>query len=142
MGSDGRSDAQAYVPGLKNDVFISYCHGDNVPEDPGRRGWISDFGERLRVKLKQLLGEPAEVWWDKKLSGDHALDLEIKTRIENTAVFLAIVSPLYLKSEYCALERQWFLHAFRDKILVGSRMRGMRVVKTPKSDGSHRGVFR
>jgi hypothetical protein len=131
-----------YVPKLKNDVFISYCHDDNVSDFPGERGWITDFGERLRVRLKQLLGAPGEVWWDKRLGGDHALDLEIRTRIEGTAVFLAIVSPSYLNSDYCAREREWFRIAVGDRMQAGSRMRGIRVVKTPKSDGSHRGIFR
>jgi hypothetical protein len=133
--------SQVYVPGFKTDVFISYCHGDNVSELPDQRGWISDFGERLQVRLPTRLGAPVQVWWDKKLHGDHALDEEIRAQIEGTAVFLAVVTPLYLNSRYCTEEREWFRGAVGEKIRVGTRMRGIRVVKTPKSGGSHRGVF-
>lgn len=138
------ADAIAYVPKVTNDVFISYCHADNTSELPNERGWITDFGERLKVRLGLLLGSAVEVWWDKKLYGDHALDLEIRSRVEQTAVFLAIVTPSYLKSEYCRDEREWFRTSAGGKMMVGNRMRGIRVVKTPKWDGSrplHRTVF-
>jgi hypothetical protein len=131
-----------YVPKVRNDVFVSYCHDDNISELPDQRGWITDFSERLKVRLKMLLGAPVDVWWDRRLGGDHALDLEIRTRIEGAAVFLAIVSPSYLNSDYCTQERQWFRDAIGDRMLVGSRMRGIRVVKTPRSDGLHRSVFK
>ena len=134
--------SEAYVPGFRNDVFISYCHDDNISTSEDRRGWVSDFGDRLKVRLKQLLGRPVEVWRDeKKLGGDHALDDEIQSQIESSAVFLAVVTPLYLNSRYCTDEREWFLDKVGDKLWVGSRMRGIRVVKTPQSDGLHRGVF-
>ena len=134
--------SKAYVPGFRNDVFISYCHDDNISISEDRRGWVSDFGDRLKVRLKQLLGHPVEVWRDeKKLGGDHALDDEIQSQIESCAVFLAVVTPLYLNSRYCTDEREWFLDKVGDKLRVGSRMRGIRVVKTPQSDRSHRGVF-
>ena len=92
--------------------------------------------------LKQHLGAPVAVWRDeKKLGGDHAFDDEIKSQIESSAVFLAVVTPLYLNSRYCTQEREWFLESVGKNLFVGSRMRGIRVVKTPQSDGSHRGVF-
>jgi len=139
---DPAQELKAYVPGFRNDVFISYCHGDNTSGVPDQRGWISDFGERLKVRLRQLLGAPVVVWRDeKKLGGDHALDQEIRNQIEGTAVFLAVVTPLYLNSSYCTEEREWFLQTVRDKLFVGTRMRGIRVVKTPTSEDSHRRIF-
>ncbi|MCP5120475.1 MAG: toll/interleukin-1 receptor domain-containing protein [bacterium] len=132
----------AYVPGYQNDVFISYCHDDNISAREDRRGWITDFGQDLKVRLKQLLGAPVSVWRDEnKLGGDHALDSEIKQQIEQAAVFLAVVTPLYLNSRYCTQERQWFLSHVGDELLVGSRMRGIRVVKTPASGKAHLDVF-
>jgi hypothetical protein len=94
----------------------------------------------LKVRLKQLLGAPVAVWRDeKRLGGDHALDDEIQAQIKATAVFLTVVTPLYLNSRYCTQEREWFLRSVEEKLRVGSRMRGIRVVKTPQSDGAHRG---
>ena len=132
----------AYVPGCKNDVFISYCHDDNISLSEDRRGWITDFGDRLRVRLRQLLGHPVEVWRDEKLGGDHVLDDELRSQVEDTAVFLAVVSPSYLNSRYCTDEREWFLDKVGAELRVGSRTRGIRVVKTPTSGGSHRAVFK
>ena len=137
------SGCSVLASGFRNDVFISYCHDDNISTSEDRRGWVSYFGDRLKVRLKQLLGHPVEVWRDeRKLHGDHALDDEIQSQIESSAVFLAVVTPLYLASRYCTDEREWFRDKVGDKLRVGSRMRGIRVVKTPQSDGLHRGVFR
>ena len=79
--------------------------------------------------------------YERKLGGDHALDDEIRSQIESCAVFLAVVSPLYLNSPYCTQEREWFLDKVGKKLKVGNRLRGLRVVKTPQDDGSHETVF-
>ena len=131
----------AYVPGFTNDVFISYSHGDNVSPFPDQRGWITFFGDWLTGSLPQLLGAPVKVWRDKKLCGDQPLDQTLRNQVESSAVFLAVVFPLYLNSAYCAAERECFLDKAGDTLYVGSRMRGIRVVKTPHEDRLHREIF-
>ena len=135
--------AMAYVPGFQNDVFISYCHDDNISDFEDERGWISDFSLGLQRRLKKLLGAPVKVWRDeRKLSGEYVFDNEIKTQIEDSAVFLAVVSPLYLNASYCTKERAWFLEKVGDELLIGNRIRGLRVVKTPKFDEFRRELHR
>ncbi len=42
-----------------NDIFISYAHMDDQVLDEDQKGWITKFHRVLRVKLGQLMGEPA-----------------------------------------------------------------------------------
>ena len=134
----------AYVPGYQYDLFVSYSHDDDFAF--GREaggGWVSDFHGGLEARLKQILGaRSANVWLDKKrLSGEWVLDDKIRQDLGRTAAFLAIVSPLYLTSNYCKIEREWFLEQAGGALLVGAMSRALRVVKTPDEGNAHRQVF-
>ena len=124
----------AYVPGYQYDLFVSYSHDDDFAF--GREaggGWVTDFHAGLEARLKQILGaRSASVWLDKRrLSGEWSLDDKIRGDLSKTAAFLAIVSPLYLTSNYCKDEREWFLEQAGDGLKLGAMSRAMRVVKTP-----------
>jgi hypothetical protein len=68
----------AYIPGFKNDIFISYSHGDNEGISLEGNGWISYFERRLRMRLKQILGVPPEIWFDtRRLGGEVNFNQEI-----------------------------------------------------------------
>ncbi len=92
------------------DIFISYCQGDNTPfipeEDPG---WVSDLHETLDTRLNQVRGEPCNIFRDPTLGGVGGTLLEsIRTKIGNTSFLLIVVSPLYINSQWCNLEREAF----------------------------------
>ena len=94
----------AYVPGCSADVFISYAHDDNWD------GWVTRLKDKLTEKLNPFLAGRAEVWFDKRRlqTGDYFKD-EIQEKLRNTPVFVAVVSPSYLDSEFCVLhELNWF----------------------------------
>jgi len=94
----------AYVPGCSADVFISYAHDDNWD------GWVTRLKDKLTEKLNPFLAGRAEVWFDKRRlqTGDYFKD-EIQEKLRNTPVFVAVVSPSYLDSEFCILhELNWF----------------------------------
>ena len=131
----------AYVPSFKNDIFVSYCHDDDYSFG-GKSGWVSDFHEGLERRLKQILGSrKTSVFLDKeRLSGEAVLDETIRAELE-TAVLLAVVSPLYLSSPYCRDEREWFLEQAQESLRVGTATRALRAVKTPREDNAHRQVF-
>ncbi|MGH9370308.1 MAG: toll/interleukin-1 receptor domain-containing protein, partial [Vicinamibacterales bacterium] len=82
---------------------MSYAHGD----DPT---WIEAFDAALRQGLQDRLGQAPSTWQD---SGHLRLgqnwQAEIEEAIAQTAAFLAIVSPGYLKSVWCQKERRQFL---------------------------------
>ena len=132
-----------YVPGFKNDVFISYCHDDEPLFGRQQGGWVSDFHAGLEGRLRQILGSRSVgVWRDvKRLSGEFVLDDTIQGELQDTAAFLAIVTPLYLSSQYCTQEREWFVDHIGESPVAGNLARTIRVVKTPHKDEAHRRVF-
>lgn len=115
------------------DVFISYSHIDDQPLAEGRKGWITILHEALHKRLAQLRGETPKIWRDKKLSGNDCFDKEIIDQLVRTAALVSVLSPRYLKSDWCCRELQAFLQAADrcGNVNVGNKSRIFKVVKTP-----------
>lgn len=121
----------AYLRGFDHDIFISYSHVDNLGDD----AWVSGFHKALEVALAQRIGRLGLVglWRDQRLQGDQLFDETIRNAVERSALFLAITSNGYLKSEYCLQELDWF-HAKAGRephgLKVGDRSRIYNVLLT------------
>ena len=63
----------AYVPGYKNDIFVSYAHVDNIPLSGSSKGWVETFIDNLSTKLAQKIGR-ADLFklWDDRLLAQNA----------------------------------------------------------------------
>lgn len=117
-----------------HDVFISYTHIDDQPLGEDRRGWIAMLETALATRLGQLLGENARIWRDKKkLDGNDRFDQEIVEHLVRAAVLVSVLSPRYLKSEWCQREFATFVEAAeRDhSLLIDNKSRIFKVLKTP-----------
>lgn len=128
MRSGGVRGYHSEMP--SHDVFISYAHVDNETLLADHEGWISIFQRALEKRLSQLLGRPANVWWDRRrLSGNHYFDDTIAAGCEAATTMVSVVTPRYLKSEYCRHEVSHFArtHGLR----FGDRSRLFTCVKTP-----------
>ena len=88
---------------------------------------------RDRVKLGQLLGEPAKIWRDEKLSGTDVYDDKIVSEFKNAKVMVSVLSPRYIKSEWCNKELNEFYDAAENEsgVRIGEKSRLIKVVKTP-----------
>ncbi|HSN88089.1 MAG TPA: toll/interleukin-1 receptor domain-containing protein [Thermoanaerobaculia bacterium] len=128
----GPSEARDAGP-FAYDVFISYAHLDNEPLLEGETGWISDFHAVLEKRLSMLLGEPARIWRDPELRGNQYFDQTIAGGFENAALFLSVLTPRYVRSDYCRKELEGFCRrAQADSVLLpDDRSRILKVVKTP-----------
>jgi hypothetical protein len=85
----------AYVPGYQHDLFISYAHGDD-------RDWINRLVDRLEPVLSQRLGIKPSIWIDdSKLRQSRDFSKEIPESVKQSAVFLLLPSPTYIRSRYC-----------------------------------------
>jgi hypothetical protein len=92
-----------YVPGCSGDVFISYAHRDN------QDGWVTGLKRKLTEKLDPFLAGHAEVWFDDRIRPGVYFKEDIQQRLKNTPMFVAVVSPSYLDSEFCIIdELSWF----------------------------------
>ena len=119
--------------GFETDVFLSYAHLDNQPLMEGQRGWISSFQATLEVLVGQQLGSQPNVWRDPKLRGNHEFADELTERLTKVAALVSILSPRYVRSEWCTRELQEFWRACEERAgsRLGKKRRVFKVVKTP-----------
>jgi len=122
----------SYVRNCQSDLFISYAHFDDEPMFDGQRGWIEVFHKALEVRLRQLLGEEPDVWRDPALGGNEYFEDSLKKRLLNTALLLSVVTPRYLKSEWCLREVEEFCRGAEKSggIRFEDKARLLKVVKT------------
>lgn len=116
-----------------SDVFISYAHLDNQPLSGTREGWISRFHGDLAIKLSELLGEKVNIWRDAKLTGNDFFGEAIVNQFPSVKALVSVVSPRYLKSEWCVREVEEFSKAAgrTGGLRVQDKSRLVKVVKTP-----------
>ncbi|MBC8243604.1 MAG: TIR domain-containing protein, partial [Verrucomicrobia bacterium] len=116
-----------------NDLFISYAHIDDLPISEGQKGWITEFQRILENRLAQLMGEQPKIWRDQKLSGSDIFDEHIVEQFKNTKLMVSILSPRYIKSEWCNKEITEFYKNAEETggVAVAGKSRVLKVVKTP-----------
>jgi hypothetical protein len=120
-----------YVPGFAHDLFFSYARNDSAE-------WIRALEESLHQHLRERLGLDVGIWKDKNniRFGQNWTD-EIHEAIRSSAAFLAILSPSYRNSEWCARERKLFLDEVRTQLKAGSYHRFLKLIKLPWPDDEH-----
>lgn len=124
---------------FENDLFISYAHIDNQPLTEGQKGWISQFHRDLENRLGQLYGQLPRIWRDEKLQGNDVFAEEIVGQFPKVALLISVLSPRYVKSEWCVRELRSFCQAARQTggVQVGTKSRLFKVIKTPISKEQH-----
>jgi hypothetical protein len=117
---------------FERDIFISYAHIDNMPLREGKKGWVSNFHRALNVRLAQLMGERPQIWRDQKLQGNDIFDDEIVDQFPKTATMISVLSPRYIKSEWCTKEVKEFHETATEGIgaRIGNKSRIFKVIKT------------
>lgn len=118
---------------FENDIFVSYAHIDDQPLIEGQKGWITSFHRVLEIRLGQLLGRHPRIWRDPKLQGNDVFADRLVERLPRVAIIASIVSPRYLKSEWCLRELREFqkASAATGGMRVGNKVRVFKIVKTP-----------
>jgi hypothetical protein len=99
----------AYVPGVKNDLFISYAHVDNE-EDSHKVRWVSEFVRGFLVELRQRLGGPRDfaLFFDESsLEAHHHLEFLLENA-RQSAIFVAVLSPSYVAHDWTIRELREF----------------------------------
>jgi len=117
-------------------AFISYAHIDDQPLTPDQKGWVTQFHATLQTMLSQRLGEKARIWRDLKLDGNDVFAAEIVEQVARTAMLVSVLSPRYLRSDWCTRELREFLAAAARSggVSVNNKSRFFKVVKTPVED--------
>lgn len=108
----------ALINGFDNDIFISYAHVDNLngPAGGAEKGWVISFAKMLQTTLrdtlkKQIVQNERElkIYWDERVAQGEPIDWQLNPAVEQSAIFLMIMSEHYLSSDWCNQEANWFL---------------------------------
>jgi hypothetical protein len=122
------------LPNSEHDIYISYSHLDNAPLVHGEKGWVDDLREQLEHKLAQILGYMPSIWYDARLHGENAfLDEGLNERLGKTCVLVCVLSPGYVRSEWCLRELREFRRMAEESwglTVAHGRSRVFKVVKT------------
>ena len=110
-----------YLSGYDHDIFVSYVHQDQLGE------WTESLREELGKALNLILflkppAELVDVWIDERLRLNLPLNDELKCRIEKSALLLVVMSPLYLRSDWCEKEATWFATAVKERAFSDRRV--------------------
>ncbi len=103
-----------YLSKYKHDVFVSYAHVNNEKYLNVDKGWVSRLVEYLKVEVTQRLGKFGP-WMDYKLPPNEKFPKEIFDAIEQSGTLLIILSPAYVRSNWCCREREKFLEMVKGK---------------------------
>jgi hypothetical protein len=93
-------------------VFISYSRKDDErpPFDNKIEGWVTYFWQQLRFELTNAGMTDAVLWMDRyQIEPADAFTEKSESALREAHLFIAIVSPNYLTSEWCLMELQSFL---------------------------------
>jgi hypothetical protein len=111
----------SYTQGFVHDVFVSYAHLDNEPAKPGLDGWVQILVDRLTIELRQRLGtQDVDVWMDYRLEGNEPLTQQLYDAVQASATLLVVLSPAYLKSQWCTRERERFFARIAERKAAGT----------------------
>jgi hypothetical protein len=93
----------------------------------------------LEIRLAQLLGKEARVWRDPKLCGNDVFAECLVQKLPQVAALVSVLSPRYVKSEWCQRELTEFIKAAEASgpLRVGDKLRVFKVVKTPVATDQH-----
>lgn len=115
------------------DVFISFAHRDNATLSKEQEGWIAMLHRALELRLGELLGEAPKIWRDPKLQGNDDFTQEIVSNLFNAAVLVSVLSPSFVKSDWCRKELHEFIRAAEKSsgVFIRNKSRVFKVIKTP-----------
>lgn len=122
------SDQSTFVPGFNYDVFVSYAHVDDIPDIDSQPGWVTNLVRKLSIRLAQQLGgsDTFKLWMDRKqgdgLGGNNPIQEKIEGTLQRAAVMVVIMSPAYIKREWCQRELAAFSEAMQKVKLSNGRI--------------------
>lgn len=121
------------VMSFDHDLLISYAHIDNMVLGDQQDGWITSLHRALEVRLAQLRGEAPRIWRDPKLQGNDFFGDEILQQLPRVAAIVSVLSPRYVRSEWCRRELSEFFKASERSggLRIANKARVFKIVKTP-----------
>lgn len=96
------------------EIFCSYAHADND------EGWVDAFEAQLAATYRKLTGQAPVVFIDREsLMTADIWESKIRGALERAQLLVAILSPSYVRSEWC--RREWEAFVLREEALRSGR---------------------
>jgi len=125
MSSDRDAVGSAY------DLFISYSHIDDEPWGAAQHRWVNELHKELQARLAMVMGRNVRIWRDPQVRGNEQLTPLVTAALSDSRMFVFVLSPRYLKSDWCSREFETFLREMRRRSAGGSRSPVLKIIKTP-----------
>ena len=114
------------------DIFISYGQLDDQDPAGEVKGWVDLLVERLPRLVSNNLGYQPKIWRDERsLSGNALLTAAIEEGLAHSLLFVPILSPRYVQSEWCRRELETFCATPSLSGAAAHRSRIFKVIKSP-----------
>jgi hypothetical protein len=123
-----------YLSDYDEDVFISYAHNDDDVYAHESLGWVTRLHQDLAHRVRNYLGSDIHFWRDIEIRNNDEFTNKILNRLVKTATFLSVLSPSFLRSEWCGREVDAFAdHAQKNLgiLIDDERSRIFKVEKMP-----------
>jgi hypothetical protein len=99
----------SYLSDFDEDVFISYAHNDDDgPYSTEPRRWVAQLHSDLEQRVKVHLGAKPSLWRDCEIRNNEDFEKKILNRLVHTATLLSIISPSFVRREWCIRELEAF----------------------------------
>lgn len=96
-------------------LFCSYAHGDN--DD----GWVDTFVDNLSRICRKLTGVSPAIFMDREsLVTSDVWERKIRKALDSSRLLIAILSPSYVRSEWC--RKEWEAFAVRESQMRESEL--------------------
>ncbi len=106
-------NSSTFITNVQLDVFVSYAKKDDEALPGMNEGWISMLVNMLDNILRAKLGDSPYRLWKSPLE-DFPLPEQLQSVVEQSAIFLVILSSNYLTCEPCLAELQAFVKQTTD----------------------------
>jgi hypothetical protein len=126
--------AMGYLSNFDEDVFISYAHNDDDIYPQESLGWVTRLHQDLDQRVRSYLGSEIHFWRDNEVRNNDVFTNKILGRLVKTATFLSVLSPSFVRSQWCAREFDAFVgHAENNMgvVIDNERSRIFKVEKIP-----------
>jgi hypothetical protein len=99
------------------DVFVSYANVDDRTFFPAEHGWVSVLVENLGHFLARQIGrrEAFSIWFAPEDAAPRRVS-DIPEQARRSDVFVAVLSPGYVASEWCLKELEAFVDSRRGEV--------------------------
>ena len=119
----------------KYDVFLSYAHADAQSDEQKRI--VRSIKETIDQALQSVVEPDSCVFLDSEaLKWGDEWNTKICESIDKARVFVYLLSPNYLKSNYCQREKLWWARREMRLGRLNKATRPIYFIELPKTDDS------